>query len=291
MSGEGESRKPSVRLPPRPQDARKQKVLERMQGIKHVIAVMSGKGGVGKSFIASNLSLTLRKLGFEVGLMDVDFHGPSAPKMLGIRGQRLIATSEGILPAVGPLDLKVISLDFLLPDDDTPVIWRGPIKTSALLQFLTDVYWGPLDFLVIDMPPGTSDEAITVAQEIPKLDGAIFITIPSEVSILVVGRSIAFARRLGMKPLGVIENMSSFYCPDSGKTYKVLGTGTGRRIAEKYGIPFLGEIPLDPRIAEANDEGTPYVLKYPDSPVTKVFDEIASKILEYLKEGNALEGQ
>ncbi len=262
---------------------RKQKIKEKMGKIKHKIVVMSGKGGVGKSFIASNLAVALQSLGYKTGLMDVDFHGPSAPKMLGIRGQRLFGTEAGIQPAVGPLGLLVMSLDFLLPDDDSPVIWRGPIKSTAVTQFVTDVNWGNLDFLVIDMPPGTGDEAITVGQELPEVDGAIFVTIPSEVSLLVVGRSITFAKKLNIRPLGVIENMSYFYCPDSGKEYRVLGKASGKLIAEKYGIEFLGEIPLDPRIAEANDSGEPFVLKYPDSPAAKNLLKAAKRVIELVE--------
>jgi ATP-binding protein involved in chromosome partitioning len=268
---------------------RKQKIKEKMSRIKHKIVVMSGKGGVGKSFIASNLAVALQSLGYKTGLMDVDFHGPSAPKMLGIRGQRLFGTEAGIQPAVGPLGLLVMSLDFLLPDDDSPVIWRGPIKSTAVTQFVTDVNWGNLDFLVIDMPPGTGDEAITVGQELPEVDGAIFVTIPSEVSLLVVGRSITFAKKLNIRPLGVIENMSYFYCPDSGKEYRVLGKASGKLIAEKYGIEFLGEIPLDPRIAEANDSGEPFVLKYPDSPAAENLLKAAKRVVE-LVEGLKKEG-
>jgi ATP-binding protein involved in chromosome partitioning len=278
-------------MPPKITDPRKQAALEKLKNVKYVVAITSGKGGVGKSFIASNLALTLKTLGYEVGLMDIDFHGPSAPKMLGIRGQRLIALSGGIQPAQGPLGLKVMSLDFLLEDDDTPVIWRGPIKTTAIFQFITDVSWGNLDFLVIDMPPGTGDEAITVAQEIPKIDGVVFVTIPSEVSVLVVGRSIMFYKRLGKRPIGVVENMSAFYCPDTGKTYKVFGKGSGRILSEKYGIPLLAEIPLDPRISEANDEGRPYVLAYPETPVTKSFEGMARKIAEILKTPEGRSGE
>lgn len=278
-----ENIRPTIRLPPKDVDPRKQAAQERLKNVRHVIAITSGKGGVGKSFIASNLALTLRTLGYEVGLMDIDFHGPSAPKMLGIRNQRLIALSEGIQPATGPLELKVMSLDFLLESDDTPVIWRGPIKTTAIFQFVTDVSWGALDYLIIDMPPGTGDEAITIAQELPKMDGIVFITIPSEVSVLVVGRSIMFYKRLGKEPIGVIENMSAFYCPDSGKTYRVFGKGSGKILSEKYKIPLLAEIPLDPRIGEVNDEGRPYVLTYPDSPITQSFRGIAAKVVEILE--------
>lgn len=265
---------------PREYLERKKKLQERMSRIRHKIVVMSGKGGVGKSFIASSLALTFQKLGYRTGLMDVDFHGPSAPKILGLRGTRLTMSDEGIEPALGPLGLKVMSLDFLLPDDDSPVIWRGPIKSTAITQFVTDVNWGELDFLVIDMPPGTGDEALTVAQELPEVDGAVFVTIPSEVSLLVVGRSIVFARRVNIRPLGVIENMSGFLCPKCGSFYRIFGKSSGKEIASKYGIEFLGEIPLDPRIAECNDAGTPFILKYPDTEVSKRFVEAAQHLIK-----------
>ncbi|OYT52023.1 MAG: ATP-binding protein [Desulfurococcales archaeon ex4484_204] len=277
--GSGAGRpKVGVRLPPAVEE-RLRAVRERMERIKHKVVVMSGKGGVGKSFIASSLALALASLNYRVGLMDVDFHGPSAPKMLGIRGRRLVATGGGIEPAVGPLGILVMSLDFLLPEDDTPVIWRGPIKSTAITQFVSDVNWGELDYLVIDMPPGTGDEAITVAQQLPQVDGAVFVTIPSEVSLMVVGRTIVFARKVGIRPLGVIENMSEFYCPDTGRTYRIFGRGSGRLIAEKYGIEFLGEIPLDPRIAESNDRGEPFILKYPDSEASKRIFKVTEKLV------------
>ncbi len=290
MSEAGGSGRVRIHLPPQYLE-RKRKIEERMSRIKHKVMVMSGKGGVGKSFLASSLALAFQKLGFRTGLMDVDFHGPSAPKMLGIRGMRLIATDEGIEPAVGPLGLKVMSLDFLLPDDDSPVIWRGPIKSTAVMQFVTDVNWGELDYLIIDMPPGTGDEALTVAQELPQVDGAVFVTIPSEVSLLVVGRSIVFARKVNIRPLGVVENMSGFICPKCSSFYRIFGKSSGKEIAEKYGIEFLGEIPLDPRISECNDTGTPFLLKYPDSDVSKKIVEVALKVKDVIDSLNRSSGK
>ena len=272
------SKEPPRFIPPQIRE-RLKAIEEKMKLVRHRLVVMSGKGGVGKSFIASNLAVALATLGLKVGLMDVDFHGPSTPRMLGLKGRKLVVTTEGIEPAEGPLGVKVMSLDFLLPSSDTPVIWRGPLKTTAIMQFVSDVNWGQLDFLVIDMPPGTGDEALTVAQYLPKVDGAIFVTIPSEVSVEVVSRSISFAKQVGIRPLGIIENMSGFFCPKCKTLYKVLGKSTGREIAEKYGVEFLGEIPLDPRIAEANDKGQPIVLTYPDSEVSKRLMEIAKKII------------
>jgi ATPases involved in chromosome partitioning len=171
------------------------KIQMRMKNVKYKIAVLSGKGGVGKSFVSSNLSMALAAAGKKVGIVDVDFHGPSVPKMLGVRGQVLTADDEGIIPVNGPFGIKVVSIDFLLPKDDTPVVWRGAIKHTAIKQFLGDVKWGELDYLIIDMPPGTGDEALSVAQLVPNLTGFIIVTIPSEVSTLAVSKSVNFARR------------------------------------------------------------------------------------------------
>jgi len=277
--------KPQQFIPPHVRE-RLKVIEEKMKLVKHRLVIMSGKGGVGKSFIASNLAVALASLNLKVGLMDVDFHGPSTPRMLGLKGRRLTVTTEGIEPATGPLGVKVMSLDFLLPSSDTPVVWRGPLKTTAIMQFISDVNWGELDFLIIDMPPGTGDEALTVAQYLPRVDGAIFVTIPSEVSVEVVSRSIAFAKQVGIKPIGVIENMSGFYCPKCRTLYKLLGRGTGKKIAEKYNIEFLGEIPLDPRIAEANDSGQPVVLAYPQSEVSRRITDISKKILVIVSSSN-----
>jgi ATP-binding protein involved in chromosome partitioning len=274
--------KVNIRLPPK-LEAIKRELNEKMKNIKYKIVIMSGKGGVGKSFMASSISVALAKLGYTVGLLDADFHGPTAPKMLGIRDRKLVVTSDGVEPAIGPLGIKVMSIDFLLPEDDAPVIWRGPIKSGAIQQFIKDVNWGTLDFMIIDLPPGTGDEALTIAQQLPPVDGAVFITIPSEVSFLVVSRSISFAKKVGIRPLGVIENMSVFYCPDSGKTYRIFGRLSGRKIAERYGIEFLAEIPLDPRISECNDRGEPFILKYPDSLASKTIIDAVEKLIKLVK--------
>jgi len=179
------------------------KIQLRMKSVKYKIAVLSGKGGVGKSFVSSNLAVALAATGKKVGILDVDFHGPSVPKMLGLRGQMLTADDKGINPVVGPFGMKVVSIDFLLPRDDTPVVWRGSIKHSAIRQFLGDVNWGELDYLVLDLPPGTGDEPLSVVQLVPNLTGIIIVTIPSEVSTLAVRRSINFARTVNTRILGV----------------------------------------------------------------------------------------
>ncbi|MUM64306.1 P-loop NTPase [Acidianus infernus] len=259
------------------------KIQMRMKNVKYKIAVLSGKGGVGKSFVSSNLSMALAAAGKKVGIVDVDFHGPSVPKMLGVRGQVLTADDEGIIPVNGPFGIKVVSIDFLLPKDDTPVVWRGAIKHTAIKQFLGDVKWGELDYLIIDLPPGTGDEALSVAQLVPNLTGFIIVTIPSEVSTLAVSKSVNFAKTINAKILGVIENMSYFICPADNKPYYIFGEGKGKKMAEDMGVELLGQVPLDPKIAEANDLGEPFFLKYPDSPASKEFLSIADKVMKIVE--------
>ncbi|BDC19460.1 Mrp/NBP35 family ATP-binding protein [Acidianus sp. HS-5] len=259
------------------------KIQMRMKNVKYKIAILSGKGGVGKSFVSSNLSMALAASGKKVGIVDVDFHGPSVPKMLGVRGQVLTADDEGIIPVSGPFGIKVVSIDFLLPKDDTPVVWRGAIKHTAIKQFLGDVKWGELDYLIIDMPPGTGDEALSVVQLVPNLSGFIIVTIPSEVSTLAVSKSVNFAKTINAKILGVIENMSYFVCPADNKPYYIFGEGKGKKMAEDMGVSLLGQVPLDPKIAEANDLGEPFFLKYPDSPASKEFLSIADKVTKIVE--------
>ncbi len=259
------------------------KIQMRMKNVKYKIAILSGKGGVGKSFVSSNLSMALAASGKKVGIVDVDFHGPSVPKMLGVRGQVLTADDEGIIPVNGPFGIKVVSIDFLLPKDDTPVVWRGAIKHTAIKQFLGDVKWGELDYLIIDMPPGTGDEALSVVQLVPNLTGFIIVTIPSEVSTLAVSKSVNFARTVNAKILGVIENMSYFVCPADNKPYYIFGEGKGKKMAEDMGVELLGQVPLDPEIAEANDLGEPFFLKHPDSPASKEFLSIADKVIKIVE--------
>lgn len=263
------------------------KIQTRLKSVKYKIAILSGKGGVGKSFVASNLAMALASSGKSVGIVDVDFHGPSVPKMLGVRGQLLTADNDGINPVNGPFGIKVVSIDFLLPKDDTPVIWRGAIKHSAIKQFLGDVKWGNLDYLIIDMPPGTGDEALSVAQLVPNITGFVIVTIPSEVSTLAVKRSISFAKTVNTKILGVIENMSYFACPSDNKPYYIFGEGKGKKMAEEMGVDLLGQVPIDPRIAEANDSGEPFFLKYLDSPASKEFVTIAEKIMKMVEGSNS----
>ena len=262
-----------------------QKLRTRMNKIKHKVAVISGKGGVGKSTVAVNLAVAFAMHGHvnNVGILDADIHGPSVPKILGLTGQRLQAGPPGVFPVLGPLGIKVISMDFLLPDENAPVIWRGPLKMTAIRQFLSDIVWGDLDILLIDLPPGTGDEPLSVAQLLPEIDGVIIVTIPSEVSQSVVKKAATFAKRLGMPIVGVIENMSGFFCPNCGVKIDIFQSGGGEKIAEELSIPFLGSIPIDQKISEASDKGVPFIIGHADSPASKAFMEIVQKIENFLK--------
>ena len=268
------------KLPFRPIQEIQKSIEERLKGVKHKIAIMSGKGGVGKSFVTANLAFALAYRGKKVIILDADFYGPSIPKMTGTEGQRVYATPEGLVPVTGPLGVKIVSVDFMLPGDETPVVWRGPMLTNAMLELLENTIWGEADYMLIDLPPGTGDAPLTVAQMIPNLTGAIIVTIPSEVSQKVVMKSINFAKKLNLPIIGLIENMSGFTCPCDGKTYPIFGSGGGKKIAERAGIDFLGSIPLDPRISECNDKGIPFFVEYPDSPAAKAFLKIADKVVE-----------
>ena len=254
-------------------------IAEKMKNIKYKIVVLSGKGGVGKSFVTASLAMALAMKGKRVAVFDADIHGPSIPKMLGVHGKRMYALPDGrLLPVDGPLGVKVVSIDFLLESEEQAVIWRGPLKTAAIRELLAFTEWGELDYLLIDLPPGTGDEQLTIAQLIPGLTGSIIVTIPSDVSRIVVKKAVTFAKKLGIPVIGIIENMAYFECPDGSKHY-IFGKGAGRRIAEEMGVPFLGEIPIDPRISKANDEGKPFFVEYPDSKAAKAFLEIAEKII------------
>ncbi len=256
------------------------RVVANMRKIKYKVAILSSKGGVGKSFVTVSLAAALAVKGRRVGVFDADIHGPSVHKMVGLpTGLGLPARQDGtIVPIEVPPGLKVASIGLLLPDDETPVIWRGSLKTSAIRELLAYLDWGELDYLLIDLPPGTGDEQLTIAQIIPQLTGFVLVTIPSEVSKAVVKKAAAFARRLNVPVIGVVENMSYFECPDGSRHY-IFGRGAAREIAEEFNIPFLGEIPIDPRIREANDRGKIFFLEYPDSKAAKAFLEIAERVI------------
>jgi len=262
-----------------------QKLKARMSKVKHKIAVISGKGGVGKSTVTVNLAAALAMHGHtnSVGILDADIHGPSVPKIIGLTGQRLQAGPPGIFPATGPLGIRVVSMEFLLPDENAPVIWRGPLKMTAIRQFLSDIVWGNLDFLLIDLPPGTGDEPLSVAQLLPEMDGVVIVTIPSEVSQIVVKKAVTFARKLGLPIIGIVENMSGFVCPKCGAKVDIFMSGGGQKISEELGVPFLGSIPIDQKVCEDSDKGVPFIIEHADSPASKAFMEIVKRIEAFLK--------
>ncbi len=252
----------------------------RMNKIQHKIAVISGKGGVGKSLVTVNLAMALAMKGRNgrIGILDADIHGPCIPRMLGLKGTHLQAGPPGVFPAFGPLNIKVVSMGFLLPSDDSPVIWRGPLKMGAIRQFLSEIAWGNLDYLLIDLPPGTGDESLSVLQLLPEMDGVIIVTIPSEVSQDVVKKAVTFARTMNVPPIGIVENMSGMICPHCGEKIEVFSVGGGEKIADDMDVPFLGSIPLDPRISTAMDAGTPFIVTNPGSPAAKAFNSIVERI-------------
>ncbi len=255
-------------------------IKKRLSNIRYKIAILSGKGGVGKSFITASLAFALALKGRRVGILDADIHGPSIPKMAGVQGKNLSATTEGaIIPVEAPLGVKIVSIALMLPTEDTPIIWRGPIKTSAIRELLAYTEWGSLDYLLIDLPPGTGDEQLTIVQLVRDLTGLVIVTTPSEVARSVVVKAVMFARKLNTRVIGLVENMSYFRCPN-GEKYYVFGRGGGKRISKEYGIRFLGEVPLDPLISAANDEGEPFIIKYSETETAKTLMEIASKVVE-----------
>ena len=254
------------------------KVNKALKKIKNRLLVFSGKGGVGKSTVSANLALAFARKGLQVGLLDVDIHGPNLAKMLGVEDKKLEVTSEGIKAVDAAPNLKLVSMSFLLQDPDLPVIWRGPMKMKAIQQFLGDVNWGDLDWLVIDSPPGTGDEPLSVAQLIPAT-GAIVVTTPQEVSLMDSRKAIAFAHKLNLKVFGIIENMSGMICPHCGGKIDVFKAGGGEKAAKQLNVPFLGKIPLDPAIVTSGDEGNPFITASPDSEASKAFMEIVKKII------------
>ena len=270
-----------------------QKLKQNMGHIKHKIAVISGKGGVGKSTVAANLAMAFSLHGYKnrVGILDVDIHGPCIPKLLGVKGKKCPISPLGALPVTGPEGIKVVSMDFLVKNQETPVIWRGPLKMQVIRQFLSDFMWGDLDFLFIDAPPGTGDEPLSVTQLIPDMDGTIIVTIPSEVSEDVVKKAVSFARQMGIPVIGIVENMSGFTCPKCGEKINILGAGGGKRLAEDLKVSFLGQIPIDPEICEEADKGIPFVMGHVDSPATEAFKEIVKKVEDFLntKEQNNIQ--
>ena len=247
--------------------------------VKHVIMVLSGKGGVGKSTVSVNLAYALSAHGKKVGLLDLDMHGPNVPKMLGIEDHKLAVMGERIEPVHVTGMLSVMSMAFLLPDTSTPIIWRGPMKMAAIQQFLSEVNWGPLDYLVVDLPPGTGDEALTIAQIAPNVRGAVVVTTPQDVATMDARKSAKFIEKLGLPVIGVIENMSGMVCPHCGGEIDLFGKGGGKKIAEELKVPFLGSIPLDIEMRKAGDEGRPFIIRRGDSATWKSVDRVMEELI------------
>ena len=263
-------------------DEEDKKIARMLDHVKNRMLVFSGKGGVGKSTVAANLALAMSRKGLKVGLLDVDIHGPNLAKMLGAENKRVEILENQIYPVSITENLKLISMAFFLEKMDIPVVWRGPMKMKAIQQFLGDVQWGPLDWLICDSPPGTGDEPLSVAQLIPAT-GAVIVTTPQEVSLLDSRKAVTFAKMLKLKILGVVENMSGFVCPHCGKEIDLFKSGGGEKIAREYNIPLLGRIPIDPKIVEFGDKGQLAVLLGEGGPAAKVFEDIVEKIIKGAK--------
>ncbi len=260
---------------------RKARIAERMAKVKHKLIVMSGKGGVGKSTVAAYLAIDLAAQGMKVGLMDADIHGPSIPKMLGLDGERPVAAGPGgAMPIEYSENLKVISIGFLLSSSDQAVIWRGPLKMGLIEQFLADVEWGSLDYLIVDSPPGTGDEPLSVCQLLPDLDGAIIVSTPQEIAIADVEKSITFCRRVNTPVVGVVENMSGLVCPHCGGGIDIFKSGGAERLARKMSVPFLGRIPVVPEVVEACDRGDCSLANRTSGPLKEAFSKISTSIMK-----------
>lgn len=268
--------------------AQQARLRARLAAVRATVAVVSGKGGVGKTTVTAGLAVALAAEGYRVGALDADLNGPSLAKALGVRGQRLRVTEAGVEPAVTAEGIRVLSMDLLLPADETPVLWdaptqaeahtwRGSMEATALREFLTDTAWGSLDVLLLDLPPGT-DRLPTVAGLLPALGGALVVTIPAEVSLLVVKKAITLAREGGTRLLGLLENMAGYVCPHCGRLGTLFEGPAGESAAAACGLPFLGRVPFDPRLAAAADRGHPFVLEHPDSPAAAALRQVARRL-------------
>lgn len=253
-----------------------------LESIKKKLVVLSGKGGVGKSTVSANLAAGLSAKGHKVGLLDIDIHGPNIPNMFGLEGFAPLVTDLGIMPLHYSDNLKLISVGFFLEKRDTAVAWRGPLKHRLIENFLTDVRWEQLDYLVVDSPPGTGDEILSTVQILDKIDGAIIVSTPQDVALADVRRTISFCQDASIPILGIIENMSGFICPECGKSVEIFKSGGAEKLAETYKIPFLGRIPIDPSITLTGDEGKPFILFNPDSESCKAFTKVIDKVIDSL---------
>ncbi|MFH0816060.1 MAG: Mrp/NBP35 family ATP-binding protein [Methanobacteriota archaeon] len=261
------------------------KIKKNLDNIGHKVVVMSGKGGVGKTTVATNLAFALAAKKFKVGLLDADIHGPNVPKMLGVGRSKVTQGEGGMQPIEVRPGLKVMSMAFVLDSEDAAVIWRGPMKMSIINQFLGDVEWGKLDYLIVDLPPGTGDEPLSIAQQVPGA-GAIIVTTPQEVALLDARKTVTFARQLGMPVMGIVENMAGLTCPHCGKGIALFKVGGGEAAAKQMGVPFLGRLPIEPSIVDCGDDGVPFVTRKTNCPSTvKAFSGIVDGVVAFNKDG------
>jgi len=265
----------------RPAQGAKQGQLEGIRDIKHIVAVASGKGGVGKSTTAVNLALGLSSIGLKTGVLDADIYGPSIPRLLGLSGKPELIEDKRLKPMEN-YGVKTMSMGFLV-DEETPMIWRGPMVISALTQMMRDVEWGELDIMVVDMPPGTGDAQLTMAQQVP-LSGVVIVSTPQDLALIDARKGLNMFNKVSVTQLGIVENMSYFLCPKCGERSEIFSHGGGQAEAKRIGVPFLGEVPLDMTIRETSDGGYPVVVSHPDSPHAQVYRDIASRVWAGLSE-------
>ena len=261
-------------------DLENKKIAENLGHIKHRIVIFSGKGGVGKTTVSVNLAYGLHSLGYDTGILDADVTGPNVPKMVGMSEQLHIQENR-INPHLCN-GVKIVSMANLISADQA-VIWRGPMRSKLLNQFLSDVAWGDLDYLIADLPPGTGDESLSILQLLPEMDGVVIVTIPSEVSQGVVKKAVTFARQMNVPIFGIVENMAGMICPHCGETIDIFSRGGGARVSEEMNVDLLGSIPMDPRISTDSDLGTPFVVSHPESPAAKIFSQIVAEIEKRIK--------
>lgn len=270
---------------PRPDDT-EARLADRMARIAHKVVVLSGKGGVGKSTVAVNMAVALAERGLRVGLLDIDLHGPSVPKMLHLEGSPIRDHCGAALPVPFTQNLQVMSIGFFLQSDDQAIIWRGPRKFSMIKQLLADVEWGELDCLVVDAPPGTGDEPLALLELLGAIDGAVVVTTPQQLSITDVRKSIAFCRELRCRVLGIVENMSGLVCPHCGGMVEVFTSGGGEALAAEVGVPFLGAVPMDPGVALSGDSGRPFLAAYGHTAAAEALRSAITPILELGSRGD-----